>query len=247
MLGNQISSSFNAADVAQWLNQYQAHLSSNFSVPFFNNETAQGSSSSSLILNAEQSSSIFNQSYQRSEQKYHGGQSSTPAAQAAPTTAAPATNNNTQSASNNELYDSYLQEQNTPVAPNTYSVNQAANSNTQANTNSFINFDQNLTVGDVNVGILFNEPSLILALALIIEMIIPLPKGFKISALSPIFVGLSRKVNRPSSSDPQRSFAGFFLSLLILLVILFLVFTLDALSGFDNLVSLIVLIWVLVL
>ena len=245
MLGNQISSSFNAADVAQWLNQYQAHLSSNFSVPFFNNETAQDSSSSSLILNAEQSSSIFNQSYQRSEQKYHGGQSSTPAAQAAPTTAAPATNNNTQSASNNELYDSYLQEQNTPVAPNTYSVNQAANSNTQANTNSFINFDQNLTVGDVNVGILFNEPSLILALALIIEMIIPLPKGFKISALRPIFVGLSRKVNRPSSSDPQRSFAGFFLSLLILLVILFLVFTLDALSGFDNLVSLIVLIWVL--
>ncbi len=278
MLGNQISSSFNAADVAQWLNQYQAHLSSNFSVPFFNNETAQGSSSSSLILNAEQSSSIFDQSYQRSEQKYHGGQSSTPAAQAAPetaqgssssslilnaeqsssifdqsyqrseqkyhggqsstpaaqaapATAAPATNNNTQSASNNELYDSYLQEQNTPVAPNTYSVNQAANSNTQANTNSFINFDQNLTVGDVNVGILFNEPSLILALALIIEMIIPLPKGFKISALSPIFVGLSRKVNRPSSSDPQRSFAGFFLSLLILLVILFLVFTLDALSG----------------
>lgn len=233
MLGNQIGSSFNAADVAQWLNQYQANLSSNFSVPFFNNETAQGKSSSSLILSAEQSSSIFDQSYQRSEQKYHGGQSSTPAAQTAPT---PATNNNTQSASNNELYDSYLQEQNTPVA---------ANYNTQANTNSFINFDQNLTVGDVNVGILFNEPSLILALALIIEMILPLPKSFKISALGPIFVSLSRKVNRPSSSDPQRSFAGFFLSLLILLVILFLVFTLDALSGFDNLVSLIVLIWVL--
>lgn len=252
MLGNQISSSFNAADVAQWLNQYQANLSSNFSVPFFNNETAQGSSSSSLILNANQSSSIFDQSYQRSEQKYHGGNNSSPAATTAPAApVAPATNENTQNASNNELYDSYLQEQNTQVAPSnqvapsTHSVNQAANYNTQANTNSFINFDQNLTVGDVNVGILFNEPSLILALALIIEMILPLPKSFKISALGPIFVGLSRKVNRPSSSDPQRSFAGFFLSLLILLVILFLVFTLDALSGFDNLVSLIVLIWVL--
>lgn len=240
MLGNQISSSFNAADVAQWLNQYQVNLSSNFSVPFFNNETAQGSSSSSLILNANQSSSIFDQSYQRSEQKYHDGHNSSPAAPVAP-----ATNENTQNASNNELYDSYLQEQNTQVAPSTHSVNQAANYNTQANTNSFINFDQNLTVGDVNVGILFNEPSLILALALIIEMILPLPKSFKISALSSIFVGLSRKVNRPSSSDPQRSFAGFFLSLLILLVILFFVFTLDALSGFDNLVSLIVLIWVL--
>lgn len=92
---------------------------------------------------------------------------------------------------------------------------------------------------------LFNEPSLILALAIIIEMIAPLPKSFKLSALESIFTKLSRKVNRAGHSDKQRAFAGVFLPLLIIGLILFLVFTLDAISGFDNLIALVVLIWTL--
>lgn len=127
-------------------------------------------------------------------------------------------------------------------APSTNELMQgpAATTNTSAQSLSIPGFEN---LGPVNVGILFNEPSLILALALMIEMFVPLPKSFKLSGLEPIFVGLSRKVNRAGHSEKQRAFAGFFLPVLILSVLLFLVFTLDAISGFDNIIALIVLIW----
>lgn len=232
MLGTQITSPFDAAQVAHVLNHFEEHLNNNFSLPII---APQQDNKSYLEFNVSESPSIFDQAYQRSEQKH---QSHQPPQQAA---------------SQNELYENYLKEQaapkpyeQAPASEQYYNSNSRALDNTQSQVNnSFINFDQNLTVGNVNVGILFSEPSLILALAIIIEWIIPLPKSFKISALTNIFSGLSRKVNRPNSSDPQRSFAGSFLSLLILLTILFLVFTLDAFSGFDSLISLVVMIWVL--
>lgn len=224
MLGSQLNINFNAADIAHALNQYQAQVTTSFNVPVFTTPNHQ---------QVSEPTSIFDQAYQRSEQK-HGPVKSTPQQE----------NINSISSSNNDLYNGYQQEPSNTIAPSTNQSQQQLYTQSQSYDN-FINFDQNLTVGNVNVGILFSEPTLILALAIIIEMILPLPKSFKLSALKPIFVGLSRKVNRPSSSNTQRSFAGFFLSLLILLSILFLVFTLDALSGFDSLVSLVVLVWVL--
>ena len=104
---------------------------------------------------------------------------------------------------------------------------------------------QNLNLDHVDVGLLVSEPSLALAIAVLIEMLIPLPRKIKLSGLSSIFAGLARKVNRPSFSAEQRAFAGILLPTLIVAVLLFLVLTLDLIAGFDLIVALVVLVLVL--
>ena len=103
----------------------------------------------------------------------------------------------------------------------------------------------NIANGNVDASILLSEPSLILALAIIIEMLLPLPKKCKLSALYSIFAGLGRKVNRSGDSQSQRAFAGFFLPFLILTCLIFILLTVDIISNFDSLITLVALVYIL--
>lgn len=115
---------------------------------------------------------------------------------------------------------------------------------TQPSTNQGIT-DFNSLYQNMDVSILMQEPTLILAIAVILEMILPLGKRFKLDGLMNVFIGLGRKVNRPGISDTQRAFAGFLLPTLILFFLLFLVTTLDVISGFDAIIALVVMVLVL--
>lgn len=113
----------------------------------------------------------------------------------------------------------------------------------QSNTNSVI--EHSVNYQDIDVGILMHEPSLILIIAVLLEMFLPLSQGIKLTGLTGIFRALGNKVNRPSISAGQRAFAGVVLPCLIISVLLFLVLTLDLISGFDSLIALVVLVFLL--
>lgn len=106
-------------------------------------------------------------------------------------------------------------------------------------------WNQNFSLDHVDVGLLTTEPCLVLALAVIIEMLIPLPSKIKFTALSALFIKLGLKVNRPDIKPEQRAFAGVLLPTMIVSVLLFLVLTLDVLVGFNLLVALVVMVLVL--
>ena len=124
-------------------------------------------------------------------------------------------------------------------------LERAANAFAQRETNAVTDAGPGFNFDQVDVGLLVSEPSLVLALAVLIEMIIPLPKKLKLSGLSSVFASLARKVNRTGFSNQQRAFAGVMLPTLIVSVLLFLVLTLDLIAGFDLLVALVVLVLVL--
>lgn len=126
---------------------------------------------------------------------------------------------------------------------NTYQFTDTANSSNSGATNSVIEHPFNYE--NLDVGILMQEPSLILAIAVILEMFLPLGKSFKLDGLMGIFSALGRKVNRPSISAGQRAFAGFFLPALIIFALLSITLTLDLVSGFDSIITLIVLVLIL--
>lgn len=121
----------------------------------------------------------------------------------------------------------------------------SAADSTTSSSSGFDQWSPTFSVDNINTGILLTEPSLILALAVLIEMLIPLSHRIKLSGLYELFSGLGRKVNRPSIAASQRAFAGIFLPALILLCLLTLVFILDVMSGFDTIVALVVLVLVL--
>lgn len=106
-------------------------------------------------------------------------------------------------------------------------------------------FNQTFNSQNFTPGILLNEVSLIITLAVIIEMFIPISRRFKIEGLSNIFKGLGRKVNRSGDGSQQRAIAGILLPSLILTILFVLIFTLDALSDFDKIITLIVMIFLL--
>ena len=120
---------------------------------------------------------------------------------------------------------------------NDSALERAANAFAQRETNAVTDAGPGFNFNQVDVGLLVSEPSLVLALAVLIEMIIPLPKKLKLSGLSSVFAGLARKVNRTGFSNQQRAFAGVMLPTLML--------TLDLIAGFDLLVALVVLVLVL--
>lgn len=121
----------------------------------------------------------------------------------------------------------------------------APSTQVQQSTSTQTTWNQVFNQGQFDPWILIQEPALVLAVAVVLQMIIPIPKSLKLEGLATIFTGLSRKVNRPGISDSQRAFAGFFLPTLILFVVMFLVFTLDIVSDFDYIVSLVVMFLVL--
>lgn len=129
------------------------------------------------------------------------------------------------------------------VTDGTNSYTFSSNSSNQSQNTSII--EHGIDYQNIDVGILMQEPSLILAIAVILEMFLPLGRRFKLDGLMGVFSALGRKVNRPSISAGQRAFAGFFLPTLIISVLLFLVLTLDLVSGFDSILALVVLVLVL--
>lgn len=93
--------------------------------------------------------------------------------------------------------------------------------------------------------ILLHEPSLILAIAIIIEMFLPFTRKFKLCGLMTIFNRLAAKVNRPAYGSNQQSFAGVMLPFLILLFFYSLTLFIDVFTGFDPIIQVIILIWIL--
>ena len=96
---------------------------------------------------------------------------------------------------------------------------QTQQSTAQSSTSTEIAWDQLFNQGQFDPWILIQEPALVLAVAVVLQMLIPIPKSLKLEGLAPIFTGLARKVNRPGISTSQRAFAGFILPTLILFVL----------------------------
>ncbi len=87
----------------------------------------------------------------------------------------------------------------------------------------------------------FSHPSAVAFTAVIIELAIPIPGSCRIGALAPIFMAMARKVNLPSNTSAQSYFAGAMLAAVIIGAALALVLMLHALTGFDSILSLIIL------
>lgn len=251
-----MTSPLSAAQVAQHLGQSTFDGVINIIVDEVHSHASLLSSAlpSDHALKVSSDPSIFDQAFERYNQKN------------APAHSNPSTAHNQGTASDNGAYasttqqasssqdesffpDFSKQEQGSPVQKTAPQDNQSffpSSRSTQAQTTQTQpSWSDNFQVGNVDVGILIQEPTLVLALAIIIEMIVPLPKSFKLEGLSHIFSGLARKVNRSGIKESQRAFAGFFLPTLILSILLFLVLTLDIFSGFDTIVALVVMILVL--
>lgn len=132
---------------------------------------------------------------------------------------------------------------NSPANTNNADNTHFALPQTNTNINSVIEHPVNYQ--NIDVGILMQEPSLILIIAVLLEMFLPLGQSMKLTGLTGIFRALGNKVNRPSIGAGQRAFAGVVLPCIIISVMLFLVLTLDLISGFDSLIALVVLVFLL--
>lgn len=87
----------------------------------------------------------------------------------------------------------------------------------------------------------FSHPSAIAFTAVIIELAIPIPASCRVGALAPIFRAMGRKVNLQSNTSAQGYFAGGMLAAVIVGAALAVVLLLHALAGFDAILSLVVL------
>lgn len=105
--------------------------------------------------------------------------------------------------------------------------------------------DSKFSLENMQPGLLLQEPSLILVIAVILEMLLPIPQRFKFSGLQAIFHRLSRKVNLPQVSNSQRSFAGFFLPLILVVCFEAVVVFLDFFTESDSLITLLVMVYLL--
>lgn len=123
-----------------------------------------------------------------------------------------------------------------PILPN-HQTNQ---------TNTLISqLDSKFSLDNMHPELLLQEPVLILILAVIFEMLLPIPLRFKFSGLQPIFHRLGHKVNLPHSSNSQRAFAGFFLPLLLLVFCEGIVLFLDIFTVSDSIITLMVMLYLL--
>lgn len=105
--------------------------------------------------------------------------------------------------------------------------------------------DNRFSLENMQPSLLMHEPSLILVIAVLLEMLIPIPQRFKFSGLQTVFNQLAAKVNLPNASNSQRAFAGVFLPLIFLVFFEGVVLFLDVFTGFDSLISLVVMIYLL--
>ncbi len=88
---------------------------------------------------------------------------------------------------------------------------------------------------------LLDTSGIILFIAVLIELIIPLPSAVKLIRLSSVLKMLAAKVNLASNSSSQQVFAGIMLPIVVFLAGGITALILHALAGFDNLISLFLL------
>ena len=93
--------------------------------------------------------------------------------------------------------------------------------------------------------ILAEHPMAILTVALFLEWLLPLPVGFRPSALVPLFERLARKVNAKGNSPSQQWIAGLLAPLVILVPLVLALWSLRNLSFYEPLFDLLLLLWLL--
>ncbi len=92
---------------------------------------------------------------------------------------------------------------------------------------------------------LLEQPASLLAVALFLEWLLPLPQGFRPSALVPVLERLGHKVNRKGSPPTQQWLAGLLTPLVVLLPALLGNWALRNLSFYETLFDLLLLLWLL--
>lgn len=89
--------------------------------------------------------------------------------------------------------------------------------------------------------LLLEEPGAVLLFAMLLEFMLPLPNSWRLERLSPIIKAMAAKVNLPSNTASQSYIAGFMLPLIIMGIALIALLIVRMVAGFDALLSLLVL------
>lgn len=127
----------------------------------------------------------------------------------------------------------------------TYSTPLVDNSNSRS-LNSFVSqLDSHFSLDNMQPSLLMQEPSLILVIAVLFEMLIPIPQRFKFTGVQSIFNRLAAKVNLTNTSKSQKAFAGIFMPSIFVMFCVGVVLFLDIFTGFDSIVACVVMILVL--
>ncbi len=92
---------------------------------------------------------------------------------------------------------------------------------------------------------LMGQPAAVLLLAVLLELIPPLPDSWRLYRCQPIFSMMAGRVNRRENTDAQRYFAGILLPVLIILVLISLLLLFQTIAGFDRLLDLVFLVFLL--
>ena len=81
----------------------------------------------------------------------------------------------------------------------------------------------------------------ILLIAVLIELVFPIPPNMRLNRLSPFLRALATKVNLEKNSDTQKLFAGIMLPCVVFITAWAITLLLDAITGFDTLLALFIL------
>lgn len=88
---------------------------------------------------------------------------------------------------------------------------------------------------------LLEYPSVVLLLAVLLEIVLPLSSSWRLSALKPLFAMMARKVNRDGNSLGQKVFSSVFLPVFILVIIFAILEFLRFIIIYDSLLSILLL------
>ncbi len=91
------------------------------------------------------------------------------------------------------------------------------------------------------LGTLLSTPAILLAISFVLELLCPLSSLYSLKSFIPVYRQLALKVNGDHRSLKEKYFAGFMLPLIIMAMILMLVMLLLTISGFDVIVTIVLL------
>ncbi|HAH70884.1 MAG TPA: hypothetical protein DCL74_03940, partial [Succinivibrionaceae bacterium] len=97
------------------------------------------------------------------------------------------------------------------------------------------------SIGSLDLFALLDHSAVVLLIAVLAELIIPIPSSLRLSRLKPLLKVLAARVNRDNNSSSQKIFAGIMLPTVVLLTAWALTFLIHACTGFDNLLALFIL------
>lgn len=97
------------------------------------------------------------------------------------------------------------------------------------------------TFGSRDLFALLDHSAVVLLIAVLAELIIPIPSSLRLSRLKPLLKVLAARVNRDNNSSSQKIFAGIMLPTVVLLTAWALTVLIHACTGFDNLLALFIL------